>query len=86
MDEVATLLRRHVARLRQIGVTGDIMIFPSFQSSDDPKRCFGRWSLYVDDKLISHKNDWPAVEAEVKRILSGDRKSLVEDPKRKGRR
>lgn len=85
MDELLTLFKPHIARLRKMGVKGDIMIIPSAMESVDAKtgrrseqECFGRWSLFVCGKLITSKSTWAEVEDGVREIVSGRRKEVIE--------
>lgn len=81
MNELPTLFSQHIARLREMGVTGEIMITPMYLTCDAPPNRNWHWALYVHDKLIHGKKTWAEVEVEVLRILSGARTKLVDDSK-----
>lgn len=84
MKELNDLMSPYVARLRKIGVTGDIMILTTCNDSvdknekRDPRESFARWTVWVNGKLVVCKYTWDDVEAGVREVLSGERRSAIE--------
>ena len=84
MKELSETMSPYVARLRKIGVTGDIMILTTCNDAvhkngkHDPKESFARWSVWVNGKLVACKYSWGEVEEGVREVLSGKRKSAIE--------
>lgn len=84
MKELHEVMAPYVARLRKLGVTGDIMILPTVNDAvtktgfHDPRESFSRWNIWANAKLISAKPTWAEVEKDVAAIVSGERKKAIE--------